>query len=102
MPRGKNAKSLANLKLPIKPGEIRNPLGINRKRPYTERLIEYSEALLSASAFGEKVRKSLKLPKNATCADAVVVGLLRMALNGNLAAIKEIMDRIEGKTSTYE
>lgn len=95
--RGKNPKSLANLK-PIKPGEIRNPLGISRKRPYTETLQARGAELLRLTADGEAIRKSLNLPEDATCIDGVVCGLLRMALRGDLGAIREIIDRIEGKT----
>jgi hypothetical protein len=94
--RGKNPKSLANLK-PVKPGEVRNPLGVNRKRPYSDRYYAQSEELLSASEDGREILRLLKLPETATWADAAVRRLMREALKGNIAAIREMADRIEGK-----
>ena len=96
MPRGQHPNSRAKLK-PIKPGEVRNPLGINRKRPYTDRMYAHSEQLLCLSKWGEKKRKSLDLPEAATWADAAIEELNRKAADGDLAAIKEQADRIEGK-----
>lgn len=104
MPKKKKAKpqhavkkeSLANLK-PAKPGEVRNPLGINRKRPYTDRMYQKSETLLALSKWGEKKRKELELPLTATWADAAIEELNRKAANGDIQAIKEQADRIEGK-----
>lgn len=93
---------LANLR-PVKPGEPgRNPLGINRKRPLTERMAAHSELLLTASEFGESLRIKLGLPETATWADASVHSLMRKAADGDLGAIKEIADRIEGKTTAFE
>ena len=99
--RGKNPKSLANLK-PIKPGEIRNPLGISRKRPYTERLEHLSELPLSGTQEGRKIMIDLKLTEGATWADAAMFEITRRAARGDLAAIREIIDRIEGKPKPVE
>jgi hypothetical protein len=96
MPRGKNPRSLQNLK-PIQKGEVRNPEGINRKRPYSDRMFAHSEELLEATEEGKKICEALKLPEDATWADAAVRRLMREALKGNIAAIKEMADRIEGK-----
>ena len=46
MPRGDNPNSRANLK-PARCGEVRNPSGINRKRPISVRYAELSEEPLS-------------------------------------------------------
>ena len=97
MKRKMNAKSLANLKPPIQKGEVRNPKGINRKRPYTDRMYAHSEELLSASKAGEIKRVSLELPQTATWADASIRELSIKAANGDISAIKEMADRIEGK-----
>jgi len=97
MPRGKNSKSLANLKPPIKPGEVRNPLGINHKRPFTDRIHAHGEELLGASKEGEQIRRALNLPKGATFADAAVKRLMREAIRGNVRAFDQMANRIEGK-----
>lgn len=97
MPRGTNPKSLANLMPPVKKGEVRNPLGINRKRPYTDRMFAHSEELLRQSKAGEKIRKKLQLPETATWADAAIRQLNIKAADGDIPAIKEQADRIEGK-----
>src|SRR5215469_5607254 len=89
--------SLKNLRPPWKPGEVPNPGGINRKRPYTDRMFAKGEELLSVSTEGEKIRKKLKLPETARWADAAIQSLAIKAARGDLAAIKELADRIEGK-----
>jgi hypothetical protein len=100
--RGINPKSLANLR-PRKVGDPPlNPTGINRKRPFTDRLQVHSEILLGKSEYGEKLRVKLALPQNATWADAAIAELMRRAASGDLQSIREVIDRIEGKPSIYE
>ena len=99
MNRKINEKSLANLK-PIKPGEVRNPLGINRKRPWSDRYSQRSE-----DPIPEKIRRQFNhqmgqevLPKGSTWADAAVLRRHMEALmDGGTPAAKEIAGRIEGK-----
>jgi hypothetical protein len=101
MPRGKHPNSLANLKpAMIQPGEVRNPLGINRKRPWTDRYYERSEGPLPEilrRQFNERLGMEV-LPPGSTWADA---GTLRQHMDammeGGTKAAKEIADRIEGK-----
>jgi hypothetical protein len=97
MPSGSNPKSKANLK-PAHKGEVRNPTGINRKRPYTDRHYEKAESL-----YPEKLRlKANKnagteiLPPGATWADAEIVQAHMGAAKGGVAQLREITDRIEG------
>src|ERR1700726_2342103 len=98
MPHKINEKSLANLK-PIKPGEVRNPLGINRKRPWSDRYSQRSE-----DPIPEKIRRQFNhqmgqevLAKGWTCAEAAVLRRHREGLiDGGTPAAKEIADRIEG------
>ena len=52
--RGKNPNSLKNLRPPIKPGEVRNPLGINAKTAITD---EYR--VCAAKAVPEAIRRKL-------------------------------------------
>jgi hypothetical protein len=91
-------KSLANLK-PVKKGEVRNPKGINRKRPWTDRMLEMTETILKKSAMGEEIRRKLRLPETATWSDGAVLMLMRRAVQGEVAAIKELADRTEGKVA---
>lgn len=97
MPKGDSPNSRANLR-PAKKGEVRNPTGINRKRPFADRYFQHSEELLSSSPEGEQFRKVLRLGPEATWADAAVRRLMREAMKGNIQAIKELADRIEGKS----
>ena len=103
--RGKNPKSLANLRPPWKPGEVPNPLGVNRKRPWTERY-----AKLSESPLPEKIRLKFNLDlgeevlkPGASWAEASTIRrMLETLEGGGTPAAKEIVDRIEGKSFTYE
>lgn len=101
-----NPKSLANLRPPVRPGDPpRNPLGINRKRPWTETYSEIGERLypevlrLKLNAeIGEEV-----LLKGATWREANAVRRLMEATGlGGTNAAKEIVDRIEGKSTMFE
>ena len=96
MPKGDNPNSRKNLK-PVKKGQVLNPLGINRKRPFTDRISQHSEELLSASKEGEQIRRALNLAPDATFADAAVKRLMREAIKGNVRAFGEMADRTEGK-----
>jgi len=94
-----NEKSLANLK-PAKPGEVRNPLGINRKRPWTDRYYQRSEEKIPEILriqFNQKLGAEV-LPDGATWADAATLRRFMDAImEGGTIAAKEIADRIEGK-----
>lgn len=99
MARGKHPNSIANLK-PIQPGEVRNPEGINRKRPYSDRYLELAEQEIP-----KKIREKLNkragqqvLQPGATWADAENLNLhLRATEEVNPKAVKELADRLEGK-----
>jgi hypothetical protein len=99
MARGQHQNSLANLK-PIEPGEVRNPLGINRKRPITDEYFQMSDEPLPEllrlqinQKFGEEI-----LPKGTTWARANSLRrFLDAMMEGGSKAAKEIADRIEGK-----
>jgi hypothetical protein len=99
MARKVNPKSLANLK-PIKKGEVRNPQGINRKRPITDRYYERSESPLPES-IRKRVNKSIGeeiLQPGATWAEANALRRFLSAIDPDgQPSSKEIREAIEGK-----
>jgi hypothetical protein len=101
--RKMNPQSLANLRPPIKPGEVLNPLGVNRKRPWTERYAQRSEDPISEKLrvkFNREVGEEVLL-KGSTWADAAVLRrFIEVLTEGGTPAAKEIADRTEGKSST--
>src|SRR5216684_1564167 len=97
--------SLRNLRAPWKPGEVPNPKGVNRKRPYTDRLLDQAEARLPEEmrlkfndSFEKQFGKKDMLPPGTTYADAEVLRIhLNTILKGDVASASFISDRIEGK-----
>ncbi len=104
MARGKHPNSLKNLK-PCPPGVTANPKGINRKRPYTDRLFERAEERLPEpmrkrinDTFEKQFGKLDMLPVGTTWADAEVLRIhLNVVLNGDITSASFISDRVEGK-----
>lgn len=98
-------QSLANLRPPIKPGEVLNPSGVNRKGPWTETYSEIGERLypeVLRRKFNKEIGAEVLLP-GATFREAIAVRrLLEATQIGGTSAAKEIVDRIEGKTTTFE
>ncbi len=98
MARKMNPRSLSALKAhAIRPGQIKNPLGVNGKNPLTTALTAKGFELLSQTAAGEKVRVALDLGPKANWYDAITERAFRMAIAGDLEAIKEISNRVEGR-----
>lgn len=60
-------------------------------------MLLHSEELLSATEIGKAIQTAMKLPQEATWADAIVHKMFREAVKGNLAASREMADRIEGR-----
>ena len=87
-----NPNSLKNLK-PFKPGQSGNPTGRPRARPITERYANLAETPIE-----ETERKKLNLPEGATYADALAFAIFERAMKGDIAAIREIREALEGKT----
>ena len=94
-----NPKSLENLK-PAKPGEVRNPQGINRKRPITDEYYARSQQPLPESLrrqINEKLGEEI-LPQGATWAQANALRrFLDTLMEGGQPSSKEIREAIEGK-----
>jgi hypothetical protein len=74
------------------PGQSGNPSG----RPCTSLLTGMLRNLLPLPIPAQLARE-LDLPSTSTWAEAIAMRLLRDAANGNIAAIREIYDRTEGK-----
>lgn len=91
------ARRLKNLRPPWKPGESGNPGGRPRKEIVTARLERFAEQLVP-----EDMRKLMKLKAGARWADAWVVVMNRAVITGarqsQIAAFREMLDRIEGKS----
>jgi len=95
--RGKNPKSLANLK-PARKGEVRNPQGIN-KRPFSDLYFAVSQEIVP-----EWKRRQLNKeaggplhPKGTTWAEAHSRALHAKAADGDVSAVRELADRVEGR-----
>jgi hypothetical protein len=71
----------------FKPGQSGNPGGRPKTKPITEALRELLASV--GPVLGEK-----------TNAQSLADRLLVMALNGDLSAIRELADRVEGKVNT--
>lgn len=96
--RGKNPKSLANLK-PAKPGEVRNPQGINRKRPFSDLYLIDANAVVPEK-WRRKLNKQFGAPlfeKGMTWAEVSTRALHAKASGGDVEAVRELADRLEGK-----
>jgi hypothetical protein len=98
--RGKNPNSLKNLRPPIKPGEVLNPLGINAKTPMTD---EYR--VTAADSIPELIRRKLNdalgeeiLKPGATWAKANALRRFIHAVmeEGGVRSSTEIREAIEG------
>jgi hypothetical protein len=81
-----------NLRPPWKPGESGNPSGRPKKRLLSDTYGEFGQQLLP-----EKLRLRLGFSEGATFADALTQGLFLSAINGNVAAARELREAIEGK-----
>jgi len=84
--RTRNARQITRGRIRPEPSETEsNNVGRASRRPITDALIKLSN---------QKVPND---PRGRTWAELVVEVLFRKALEGDIRAIKEIMDRIEGK-----
>jgi|SRR5215472_11227533 len=99
MPRGDNPNSRANLK-PARRGEVRNPNGINRRRPITDRYAELSDEPLPLNLiqrFNRRWKAKLLFPGDSYARGAVMGTMMDAIFGGDVAAQKEMREAIEGK-----
>jgi hypothetical protein len=100
--RGKHPNSRKAIEAhQVKAGEVLNPAGVNRKRPYSDRHAEWVEKPLPEKMrqkFNKRCGGEVVLPIGATWGDAEVGrSHYEAAVFGNIRALKENADRIEGK-----
>jgi hypothetical protein len=82
----------------FQPGHAPIPgAGRPRKRPLTEAHDDLVRQELPPKFRRALIAAGAQLPRNATWADAIAFSMARKALSGDVAAAKEIGDRIEGK-----
>lgn len=97
--RGTNPNSLKNL-IPLKPGETHNRAGINRKTPFSDAALKFSNMAIPAKMLRNLnviLGADAALPEGTTFAEAVNVRLLLNAIvRGDVSAAREVADRLEG------
>ena len=91
-----------NLRPPWKPGESGNRSGRPKRGPISDafaRMLDQQvpKAMLEAS----KLKGNKALPKKPTFADLMAFSMFNQVLKGNVAAVKEILNRTEGKTPQH-
>jgi hypothetical protein len=77
-----------------KPGQSGNPSGRPRMQPISDRYAHIAEQKLP-----ENIRKKLKLGPGATYGDAIALRTFQAALEGDIAATREVREAIEGKAA---
>ncbi|MGD1212153.1 MAG: hypothetical protein ABR973_12440 [Candidatus Acidiferrales bacterium] len=100
MRRGQNPKSLANLKPPIKPGEVRNPEGINRRRPITDEYWQVSPEpmpLALIRKFNKRCGAKLLVEGDSWARGVAVRLQYEASMRGEVRAAKEMREAMEGK-----
>jgi hypothetical protein len=85
---------IENLRPPWKPGESGNPSGRPRRTAISEIYAELLEMPLP-----EELRNRLKRSEGITFVKALALGVLEKALDGNLAAVREVREATEGKAN---
>jgi len=83
-----------NLKPPWKPGESGNPSGRPKRISISDLYAEILEMPLP-----EELRHKLKHGECTTFARALALGVIEKALEGSLAAVREVREATEGKSN---
>ena len=77
-----------------KPGQSGNPSGRPHTKPISDRYAYVAEETLP-----ESIQRKLKLGPGATYGDAIALLTFHAALEGDIAATREIREAIEGKST---
>ena len=98
--RKMSPRSLANLKPPIRPGEVRNPAGINRKRPITDEYWQSSAEpmpLVLIRRFNRKCGAALLRPGDTWARGVAIRAQYEAVMQGMMRAARELREAMEGK-----
>jgi hypothetical protein len=94
-----NERSLKNLK-PAKPGEVRNPAGVNRKRPITDEYFRASLEPIPANLiarFNRSWHAKLLKPGDTWARAIAIRACFEAGFNSSIRAMREIRESMEGK-----
>jgi hypothetical protein len=83
---------IENLRPPWKPGQSGNPRGRPKGRPISDCYSEFADMPLPA-----ELCRELGLPLGATYRHGLASCLFKTAMKGNVSAVREIREGIEGK-----
>jgi hypothetical protein len=95
-----NQKSPKNLKPPIKPGEVRNPLGVNKKRPITDMYFASLQEVVPPhliARFNRSCHAKLLRPGDTWARAIAVRACYEAAMMASIRTMREIRESIEGK-----
>jgi len=90
MKRGTHPNSLANLK-PQKPGEEGHNKNGRPKKPITKAMLKMLDQVASVQIAGK--------PNDKRWAELIAASILMNAYKGNGTALRELLDRVEGKVA---
>lgn len=101
---GNNGKPENLIAHQFKPGESGNPGGRPKKRPVTEYLLEQLESaipqsMLDAMKDGPRAVFLEIYGPNPTFGQMIAFKLVQMCAKGDVFAMRELMDRVEGKVT---
>jgi hypothetical protein len=79
----------------IKKGQVRNPKGYPKGRPQAKTVIQFwlGQTEVLKTDLNAFAKAGLKITQQ----DAIVLALIGQARKGNVSAVRELLDRIEGK-----
>src|SRR5712692_9589357 len=93
--------SLKNLRPPWRPGQVPNPKGVNKKRPFSDRYEQMGEARAPIELI-QKINKDFGKPiLSESCSWVMLLtarAYLQVYLRGDTNMLREIADRVEGRS----
>jgi len=93
--------SLKNLRPPWRPGQVPNPKGVNKKRPFSDRYEQMGEARAPIELI-QKINKDFGKPiLSESCSWVMLLtarAYLQVYLRGDTNMLRKIADRVEGRS----
>lgn len=84
----------------FKPGHSGNPHGRAKKGPLTESLALIMSKKVPKETLA-KMAGNIPIPRKATYADLMAYAMVQQVLKGNVNAMREILNRIEGRNTHH-